>query len=84
MDIVIIPYFQLLLTNIQTDSSILSQGWLWAYACIPALGYMMVMMLKWTMLLIPIWLPLYMAFQGVAKATSGLVTFHARWKQAKR
>lgn len=38
--------------------------WMYYPMCIPAVFYIMFMLMKWAILTMPIWLPLHMAFGG--------------------
>ena len=51
-------YLNLLWNSFQSDVSILSNWWMWAALLIPAAGYIVFMLVKWTLLTMPIWIPI--------------------------
>jgi magnesium-transporting ATPase (P-type) len=51
-------YINLLWRAFQSDLDILSNWWMWAALLIPAVLYILFMVVKWTILLFPIWMPL--------------------------
>ena len=46
------------------DIEVLSQPWLYQWVLVPATGYMIFFMLKWTMLSAPLWLPISVLIRG--------------------
>ena len=46
------------------DIEVMSNMWMYIPLLIPAIGYIIFMLIKWYVLLIPVWLPLYIIFGG--------------------
>jgi hypothetical protein len=55
----------LLWNSYLVDLHVFSQWWLYAPFLLPAFGYVIFFVLKWGVLLIPVWLPLNLIFGGV-------------------
>lgn len=47
------------------DVWVLSQWWLYAPLCIPAICYLIFMLLKWWLITCPIWLPISLICQAI-------------------
>jgi len=56
MDI-IQKYLEFLWNSFQFDMHVFSQGWMYYYLLIPAIGYLVFFFLKWIVLTAPVWLP---------------------------
>lgn len=82
MDQLLLSYCQLLLNNIQADNLILNQWWMWAFACVPALGYFVVMAIKYTLLLLPVWLIIGLSWKGLGVISAVAGTIVGRFKRA--
>ncbi len=54
-------YFQFLLECFAYDMEVFSKPWIYICFLIPAIFYLMFFMIKWWVLLVPIWLPLRIA-----------------------
>lgn len=50
-------YLEFLWNTFQSDIHNLSQGWLYYWLLIPAIGYIFFFILKWILLTAPVWLP---------------------------
>lgn len=50
-------YLELLWNQFQYDIEIFSQPWMYYWALIPAIGYLIFFFFKWTVLTTPVWLP---------------------------
>jgi len=50
-------YFGLLWSAFQYDVEVFSQGWIYYWALMPATFYFAFFMMKWSVLLAPLWLP---------------------------
>lgn len=53
-------YLGFLWETFNYDLEVFSQGWIYYLLLIPAMGYFMFFILKWTILLIPLYMPLTM------------------------
>lgn len=57
-------YLDLLYRMLLQDLDVFSQGWLYYWLLIPAVGYFVFFLLKWMVLTVPVWMPLAIAFRG--------------------
>jgi len=53
------------------DVWVLSQWWLYAPLCIPAMFYLCFMLLKWATLSMPVWLPINLIAQAFRRDKEG-------------
>jgi hypothetical protein len=51
------------------DLDVLTTWWVWM-PVVPALLYMVFMLIKWAIITIPVWLPFYLVFEGYRKRNS--------------
>lgn len=58
MEQVLTKYLEYLLTQIVIDMEKFNQPWMWWWICIPAFVWMILIVLKYCLLTLPIWLPL--------------------------
>jgi hypothetical protein len=50
-------YLEFLWNCFQYDIEVFSQAWLYYWALVPAVGYLVFFVLKWAVLTVPVWLP---------------------------
>jgi len=48
------------------DLEVFSQSWIYICLLIPAFMYLCIFLLKWTILTAPFWIPVRLAFEGIA------------------
>ncbi len=58
-------YLELLWRMFEYDIAQLSQPWMYYWALIPAIGYLVFFFAKWTVLTTPVWLPLAIIFRSL-------------------
>lgn len=62
---IINQYGILLFGQFQWDVSVLSQPWMYYWALVPAIGFMVFWCFKWLVLLSPIWFIFYVVFKSL-------------------
>lgn len=60
-------YLDFLWKAFQYDMDVFSQGWMYYWILIPAIGYLVFFFIKWTVITVPIWLPVRLFFEGVGR-----------------
>jgi len=50
-------YLEILWNSFQYDVNVFSQAWIYYWALVPAIGYLIFFILKWFVLTAPFWLP---------------------------
>ena len=69
MNTIVEKYLELLYSMLLYDLEVFSQGWLYYWLLIPAVGYFIFFLLKWMVLTVPVWMPLAIAFRGSPSVT---------------
>jgi len=67
MQEVITKYLNLLYDLFLYDVEVFSQGWIYAWVLLPAIGYLVFFCVKWFILTLPFWLPIKILIDSLSK-----------------
>ena len=67
MEDLLTQYFAILLVQFQWDLAQFAQPWMYWWLLVPATFFLMFFVTKWAVLTLPLWVPFYLAFQGLRR-----------------
>ena len=67
MEDLLSQYLAILLVQFQWDVTQFAQPWMYWWLLVPATCFLMFFVTKWAVLTLPLWLPFYLAFQGLRR-----------------
>jgi len=62
---ILYTYLNFLWEAFQYDMNVFSQGWLYYWLLIPAVGYLIFFFIKWVVITAPVWLPIKLIFEAI-------------------